>query len=79
MRLSEGTDMNVSAIEGIVENGQIRLLGGASLPEHSKVYVILTTAESAPTARILSPHLVHPEQIVDFEKQVFEVSGNAQL
>lgn len=71
--------MNLSAIEGIVENGQIRLLGGVSLPEHSKVYVVIPVAGMAPTARILSPHLAHPEQVVDFEKQVFEVTADAQL
>lgn len=71
--------MNISAIEGIVENGQIRLLGGVALPEHAKVYVVVPATDATPPARIQSPHLVNPCQIADFAKQVFEVSSDAQL
>ena len=71
--------MNVSTIEDIVENGQIRLLGNMALPEHAKVYVVVPGLDTTPAARILSPRLVHPEQAVDFVKQVFEVPADAQL
>jgi hypothetical protein len=70
--------VNLSAIEGIVENGQIRLLGGAMLPENARVYVIVPSADAAP-ARIFSPRLVHPEQASDFAKQVVEVSSDAGI
>jgi hypothetical protein len=79
MYLTAGSGMNISAIEGIVENGQIRLLSDVALPEHAKVYVVVPNTELAPTPRILSPHLSHPEQIGDFAKQVFEVSADAGL
>lgn len=73
--------MNISAIEGIVENGQIRLLGSVALPEHAKVYVVVPglDLEAVPKARIASPRLVHPEQAGDFVKQVFEAPADAQL
>jgi AF2212-like len=71
--------MSISTIEGIVENGQIRLLGNVTLPEHAKVLVVIPEAEPAPTARILSPRLVHGEQVGDFAKQVFEAPADAQL
>ncbi len=71
--------MNISPIEGIVENGQIRLLGNVALPEQAKVYVVVPGLEAAPIARMMSPRLVHPEQARDFAKQVFEVSADAQL
>jgi hypothetical protein len=71
--------VNLSAIEGIVENGQIRLLGDAVLPENSKVFVIVPSAEAAPPARVFSPRLANPEQASDFVKQVVEVSTDAGI
>jgi hypothetical protein len=56
-------------IEGIVENGQIRLLGNVTLPERAKVFVVL---ESGPVPRVYSPRLAHPEQAGDFVKPVIE-------
>jgi hypothetical protein len=69
--------VNISTIEGIVQNGQIRLLGDVTLPENAKVYVVVPNLEAAPPARIFSPRLVHPEQASDFAKQVIEVSTDA--
>ncbi len=69
--------MNISTIEGIVQNGQIRLLGDVTLPENAKVYIVIPNLEAAPSARIFSPRLLHPEQASDFAKQVIEVSTDA--
>ncbi|MEO6392891.1 MAG: hypothetical protein ABIP75_13670 [Pyrinomonadaceae bacterium] len=33
--------MSITRIEGVVENGQIRIVGNVQLPEHARVYVIL--------------------------------------
>lgn len=71
--------MSISAIEGIVENGQIRLLDSVKLPENTKVYVVVPDLEPTPKARIYSPRLVHPEQARDFVKEVTEVTADAQL
>jgi len=63
--------MSLIAIEGVVENGQIRLQGDVALPEHTKVFVVVPESKPAPTTRHLrSPRLVRPEQIGDFDKTV---------
>ena len=71
--------MAILTVEGVVENGQIRLRDHVTLPEHTKVYVVIPDVEVAPQAHISSPRLVHPEQAVDFVKQIIEVSADAEL
>ena len=71
--------MAILTVEGVVEDGQIRLRDNVTLPEHTKVYVVIPDVETAPRAYIYSPRLVHPEQAADFVKQVIEVSVNAEL
>jgi hypothetical protein len=71
--------MAILTIEGIVENGQIRLRDNVTLPERTKVYVVIPDVETALQAYIYSPRLVHPEQAADFAKQIIEVSADAEL
>lgn len=71
--------MSVTPIEGIVENGRIRVLGDVMLPENAHVYIVLSTPQAMPPKRILSPRLAHPEQASEFAKQVLEVSTDAEL
>jgi hypothetical protein len=71
--------MAILTIEGVVENGQIRLRENVTLPEHTKVYVVIPEVETAPQAHVYSPRLVHPEQAADFAKQIIEVSADAEL
>lgn len=71
--------MPILTLEGIVENGQIRLRDQVTLPEHTKVYVVIPEMEAVPQAHVYSPRLVHPEQAADFTKQVIEVSTDAEL
>ena len=71
--------MPIVTLEGIVENGQIRLRGDVTLPEQTKGYVVIPEMEAVPRAHIYSPHLVYPEQATDFAKQVIEVAANAEL
>ena len=73
--------MLVNALEGVVQNGQIRLREQVSLAENTKVYVIVadSLAKAPPVAYVRSPRLAHPEQAADFRKQVLELSDNAQL
>ena len=71
--------MPILTLEGIVENGQIRLRDQVTLPEHTKVYVVIPDVETVPQAHVYSPRLVHPEQAADFAKQVLEVSADAEL
>jgi hypothetical protein len=71
--------MAILTVEGIVENGQIRLRDNVTLPEHTKVYVVVPDIVAAPQAHVYSPRLVHPEQAADFAKQIIEVSADAEL
>jgi hypothetical protein len=79
----EGLDMGLLTLEGIVENGQIRLCEDVVLPERATVYVVVPDIAVTPRppnpspARILSPRLAHPEQATDFAKQVIEVPADA--
>ena len=66
--------MKVTAVEGTVENGQIRLPAGVHLPENTKVYVVIPGVEPAPAPYIGSPRLGDPEQVTDFTKEVGEGS-----
>jgi hypothetical protein len=69
--------MLINALEGIVENGEIRLREKVSLPENSRVYVIVADEHidrlarpNDRAARIGSPRLAHPKQAKDFHKQI---------
>ncbi len=71
--------MAVVTLEGVIENGQIRLPAYFHLPDKTKVYVLIPDFEAKPVARIPSPRLLHPEQAADFKKEVVEVKSNASL
>ena len=71
--------MLINAIEGFIENGKIRLSETLSLPEHSRVYVIVADTPVDSSGRIRSPRLAHPEQSKDFSKQIVELASDAKL
>lgn len=71
--------MSVTTIEGVVENGQIRLPASVRLPEKAKVYVIIPDVEVSAVAYVGSPRLAHPEQAADFQKKVIEENRDAGL
>jgi len=71
--------MAILTVEGVVENGQIRLRDNVTLPEHTKVYVVIPDVATAPQAQVYSPRLVHPEQAADFAKQIIEVPADVEL
>lgn len=64
--------MQVTAFEGVVENGQIRLKTDVALPEKTKVFVIIPGLEAKKVVHVYSPRLLHPEQAADFKKEVVE-------
>jgi hypothetical protein len=66
--------MTNPTIEGIVENGQIRLLENIRLPENTRVYVVIAESKASRPLQMHSPRLAHPEQAADFVKQVIEES-----
>ena len=65
--------MIVTTLQGIVENGQIRLADNVRLPEKTTVYVVVPDVEIPTEFRVGSPRLVHPEQAADFTKVVEEI------
>ena len=71
--------MGVLALEGIVEEGRIRLTGGARLPDKTRVYVVVPNTEIVGKARVVSPRLVHREDVEDFRLEVVEAPPDAKL
>ncbi len=72
--------MLVTAIEGVVENGKIRLREELSLAENTRVYVIVADLHATPTPpQIRTPRLADTKQAADFRKQVMEIPLDAQL
>lgn len=69
--------MLVNAIEGVIENGKIRLREEVTLAENTKVYVIVAGPVTNPAIHLRTPRLAHPEQAGDFRKQVVEISADA--
>ncbi len=68
--------MNVTSFEGIVEKGQIKLPENVSVPERTKVYVVIPGSGQPSAPRLMSPRLLHPQQAKDFE---ITVIPNAKL
>jgi len=62
--------MSIITLEGIVQEGQIRLKSDFRLPDKTKVYVIVPDIQVQKYAHIFSPRLANPEQAIDFKMQV---------
>jgi hypothetical protein len=62
--------MNVATFQGIVENGQIKLPENVRVPERTKVYVVIPDLGEPTPLRWMSPRLAHPEQAMEFTKNV---------
>jgi hypothetical protein len=58
--------MNVATVEGIVENGQIKLPADVHVPNWTKAYGVIPGAGPPSPMRVMSPRLVHLEQAQDF-------------
>jgi hypothetical protein len=71
--------MGIATFQAIVENGLIRLPASVRLPEKAKVYVVVPDVEVPSVAYIGSPRLAHPEQAIDFRKEVVEENSDAGL
>ena len=68
--------MHIAAYEGVIENGQIKLMSNVRLPEKTKVYVVVPDMQ---VAHIYSPRLAHPEQAAGLKMKVIEEGSDAHL
>ena len=73
--------MSLMALEGVVENGRIRLRGDVVLPDRTTVYVVVPdVAAGQPAGRpahIFSPRLADPRRAAGLVKQVIEEPPDA--
>lgn len=71
--------MMVNAIEGIVVNGRICLREDVTLPENTRVYVIVAAEVTGASMHLRTPRLWHPAQAGNFRKQVVEIASDAKV
>jgi hypothetical protein len=71
--------MGVLTIEGIVDQGQIRLKDSIDLPDNTLVYVVVPGVPAKRALRIATPHLVHRYETTEFTMEVARATGNAEL
>ena len=69
--------MTFQVLEGVVENGQIKIAADVQLRDRSQVYVIVRDSAANEVAHVYSPRLRHPSQAEDFKMEVIE--QNAKL
>jgi hypothetical protein len=71
--------MGIVTLEGVVEHGQIYLLGNVRLPDKTRVYVVVPDVEVEQVARIVSPRLARTEDLADFVLEVVEANPDAGI
>lgn len=71
--------MEIMTIEGVVEQGRIRLPAHIRLPEKTRVYVVVPGLQVERGVHVSSPHLAHPEEAAEFVLQVVENPNNATV
>ncbi|HKP53879.1 MAG TPA: hypothetical protein VJ183_14660 [Chloroflexia bacterium] len=76
--------MSVMTIEGIVDNGQIKLEGDVRLPDKTRVYVVVPDVQVEEiqlerTVHIYSPRLVDPEQAAALRMEMIEETPSAGI
>lgn len=69
----------VQTYEAVYHNGAIRLPDDVHLPDHTRVYVVVPEATREAKRPMISPHLVHPQQVTDFVMEVVEAGSDASL
>ncbi len=69
--------MEVIALEGVVEEGRIRLKTDIRLADNTTVYVIVPGVKMERKVHLPSPHLVHREQSADFVMEIVGASPDA--
>lgn len=65
--------------EAKVRDGQIVLPEGASIPDSIRVYVVVPESQDSERVRMMSPRLLHRDELPDFTMQVEREGEDAQL
>jgi hypothetical protein len=65
--------MNNASFESVVSNGSIAILHGLSLPEQTRVLIIVHEESATRPNVIFSPQLADPGKTVDFQMEVREI------
>lgn len=68
--------MQVTTIQGVVENGQIKLSEAIEIPDETIVYVVVPTVQPRRVARVMSPRAVRPEKLENLEREVIELADD---
>ncbi len=71
--------MGVKTFEGVIEQGQVKFITPVSLPDRTKVYVVVPDAGVHEVARVHTPRLARPEQATDFQMEVIQTSPDDSL
>lgn len=58
--------MKVTTYEATVENGQVRLPEGTTLPEHARVFVVVPDDGDVKPFSMMSPRIADPARAADF-------------
>ena len=64
--------MKTAAFEALIENGIIRLLEPRSLPDHTRVIVVIPELPEDSVPQQRSPRLVYPADFRDLQKVVVD-------
>ncbi|HEV7374703.1 MAG TPA: antitoxin AF2212-like protein [Pyrinomonadaceae bacterium] len=71
--------MGVLTIEGIIDNGQIKLASDVKLPERTKVFVIVPDMQIEQIVHHFSPRLKNSDQAAEFEMEIVQEPSDASL
>ncbi len=70
--------MSVQTFEGIVTQGRIALEPGLTLPEKTKVFVVVPNGvENSQSVHLRTPRLRDPAQLSEFNIEMIEDSADA--
>ena len=64
--------MGVMTVEGVVDHGEIKLKKKLSLPDHTKVYIVVPDIQVEQVVHVATPRLANPEKAADFKMEVIE-------
>jgi len=64
--------MSIQTIEGIVEQGQIKLVSDIRLPEKTKVFVVVPETNDESKVHIHSPRFKNPSDAEYFKMEIVE-------